>query len=114
MTRQGVRMRDLPHDIDADAVIAIGYYLDAHGWSTPVAISIAIPAVRRRVETALSDQSLQELIVEMCSSRRLAVLFDAGKLQSKIKIGNEAQEARGSGQAAPAGDGPPVATFPTT
>ena len=112
-------MRDLPRDIDADAVIAIGYYLDAHGWSTPVAISIAIPAVRRRVETALSDQSLQELIVEMCSSRRLAVLFDAGKLQSKIKnvnalIGHEAQEARGSGQAAPAGDGPPVATFPTT
>jgi len=78
-------MRDLPHDIDADAVIAIGCYLDRHGWSTPVAISSAIPAVRLRVETDLSDQALQELIVEMCCSRRLAVLFDAGDLQSKIK-----------------------------
>lgn len=80
-------MRDLPPDIDADAVIAIGSYLDTHGWSTPVAISTAIPAVRHRVDTNLSDQALQELIVEMCSSRRLAVLFDAGDLGSEIRKG---------------------------
>lgn len=71
-------MRVLPPDIDADAVIAIGSYLDAHGSSTPVSIRVAMQEVRRRVQTAMSDQALEELLVEMCSTRRLSVLFDGG------------------------------------
>ena len=69
-------MRDLPRDIDADAVIAIGQYLDDHGANSPVSIREAIPTLRRSAATNLSDEALLQLVVEMCATRRLSVLFD--------------------------------------
>ena len=69
-------MRALPPDIDVEAVIAIGRYLDGHGTSRPVSIHGALALLRRELSTQLSDASIEELLVEMCSSRKLAVLFD--------------------------------------
>ena len=69
-------MRALPPDIDVDAVIAIGRYLDDHGSSRPVSVHGALSALRRDLNTQLSDASIEELLVEMCASRKLAVLLD--------------------------------------
>jgi hypothetical protein len=69
-------MRALPQDIDVEAVIAIGRYLDDHGSGRPVSIHGALVSLRQALATQLSDASLEELLVEMCSSRKLAVLFD--------------------------------------
>jgi hypothetical protein len=70
-------MRALPYDVDAEAVIALGRYLDDHGPSTPVSVLGTIAVVRERAATTLSDEEIEELLVEMCSSRRLFVVFDA-------------------------------------
>ena len=69
-------MRALPQDIDVEAVIAIGRYLDDHGSGRPVSIHGALTALRSGLDTQLSDASLEELLVEMCASRKLSVLFD--------------------------------------
>jgi hypothetical protein len=69
-------MRHLPRDIDVDAVIAIGRYLDDHGSSRPVSVHGALSSLRRDLNTQLSDASIEELLVEMCASRKLPVLFD--------------------------------------
>lgn len=69
-------MRALPPDIDVEAVITIGRYLDGHGTSRPVSIHGALALLRHELSTQLSDASIEELLVEMCSSRQLAVLFD--------------------------------------
>lgn len=69
-------MRALPQDIDVEAVIAISRYLDDHGSSRPVSVHGALSALRRNLSTRLSDASIEELLVEMCASRKLAVLLD--------------------------------------
>ncbi len=69
-------MRALPQDIDVEAVIAIGRYLDDHGSGRPVSIQGALSSLRHRLSTQLSDASLEELLVEMCASRKLSILFD--------------------------------------
>jgi hypothetical protein len=76
MVHQDGSMRALPQDIDVEAVMAIGHYLDDHGSGRPVSIHGALSSLRCRLETPLSDASLEELLVEMCASRKLAVLFD--------------------------------------
>ena len=69
-------MRRLPQDIDVEAVLAIGRYLDDHGEARPVSVHHALAALRQRIDTQLSDAALEELLVEMCASRKLAMLFD--------------------------------------
>ncbi|PSJ61851.1 hypothetical protein [Kumtagia ephedrae] len=69
-------MKDLPADIDADAVITIGRYLDDHGRSAPVSLGIAIPEVRALVSTRLSNKAIEELLVQMAATRGMAVLLD--------------------------------------
>ncbi|MDX8500826.1 hypothetical protein RFM99_20715 [Mesorhizobium sp. VK4C] len=69
-------MRDLPINVDADAVIAIGNYLDDHSKATAVSVSGAIFAIRKKAMTTLSDNELEELIVESAAARHLAVLLD--------------------------------------
>ena len=70
-------MRELPSDVDADAVIQVGRYLDDHAKSTAVSISEALRIVRRRVPTSsVGDTWLEELIVESAATRHLAILLD--------------------------------------
>ncbi|RWD30846.1 MAG: hypothetical protein E5Y89_02190 [Mesorhizobium sp.] len=57
-------------------MIAIGYYLDDHSKTTPVSVSGAIFAIRKKAITTLSDEELEELIVESAGARHLAVLLD--------------------------------------
>ena len=70
-------MRDLPIDVDADAVIAVGRYLDDHAKTTAVSISEALRVIRRRVnKSRVGDSGLEELIVEGAAARKLAILLD--------------------------------------
>ncbi len=68
-------MKDLPKNIDADAVIAIGQYLDDHSKITPVSLSDAIRVIRKLVATSLSDFDLEKLIIESAGARHLSVLL---------------------------------------
>jgi hypothetical protein len=68
-------MRELPTDIDADVVIEIGRLLDDRAFSAPVPVHALAAEVRRRVETKLSDLAIEELIVEMASTRGLPMIF---------------------------------------
>ncbi|WP_421917039.1 hypothetical protein [Mesorhizobium sp.] len=70
-------MRSLPRDIDVDAVLEIGAYLDDQAHNVPVSIRAAVAEVRRRLKTDLSDHDLEELIVESASTRRLSLLLDS-------------------------------------
>ena len=45
-------MRELPFDIDADAVIEVGRYLDDHAKTTAVSIYEALRVIRRRVNNS--------------------------------------------------------------
>ena len=70
-------MRDLPIDVDADAVIAVGRYLDDHAKTTAVSISEALRVIRRGVnKSRVGDMWLEELIVESAAARKLAILLD--------------------------------------
>ncbi|MET2831748.1 hypothetical protein [Mesorhizobium shangrilense] len=70
-------MRELPSNVDADAVIEVGRYLDDHAKTTAVSISEAFRVVRRRVTPSrVGDTRLEELIVESAGTRHLAVLMD--------------------------------------
>ena len=70
-------MRDLPIDVDADAVIAVGRYLDDHAKTTAVSISEALRVIRRHVnKSRVGDSGLEELIVEGAAARKLALLLD--------------------------------------
>ncbi|UVK52899.1 hypothetical protein DBIPINDM_006339 [Mesorhizobium sp. AR02] len=70
-------MRELPFDIDADAVIEVGRYLDDHAKTTAVSIYEALRVIRRSVNNArVGDIGLEELIVESAATRKLALLLD--------------------------------------
>jgi hypothetical protein len=65
-------MRELPSDVDADAVIEVGRYLDNHAKTTAVSVSEA----RRVNGSRISDCGLEELILESAATRHLAILMD--------------------------------------
>jgi hypothetical protein len=70
-------MRELPSNVDADAVIQVGRYLDEHAKTTPVSISEALRVVRRRINgSPIGDLWLEELIIESAANRQLAILLD--------------------------------------
>jgi hypothetical protein len=76
MLQEGA-MRELPSNVDADAVIEVGRYLDDHAKTTAVSISEALRVVRRRVTPSrVGDTRLEELIVESAATRHLAILLD--------------------------------------
>lgn len=70
-------MRSLPRNIDVDAVLEIGAYLDDQAHAVPVSVRAAVAAIRRRLKTDLSDHDLEELIVESASTRHLSLLLDS-------------------------------------
>lgn len=69
-------MRELPKNIDADLVIEISQLLDDHPPLVPVPVYQLTVLVRQRVKTGLPDRSIEELIVEMATTRLLAMAFD--------------------------------------
>lgn len=69
-------MRDLPRDIDADVVIEISKLLDDRAKSVPVPVHKLAAMIRLGVETRLTNHSIEELIVEMATTRGLPMLFD--------------------------------------
>jgi hypothetical protein len=54
----------------------VGEYLDLHGKDAPISMRLAKTTLRWRVPTETSDEDLRRLIVDMCSSRQLPILFD--------------------------------------
>jgi hypothetical protein len=54
----------------------IGRYLDEHGKATPVSMFGAKAVLRKRMSRRLRDKDLQQLLVEMCSTRGLSLIFD--------------------------------------
>jgi hypothetical protein len=70
-------MRELPFDIDADAVIEVCRYLDDHAKTTPVSMSDALRVIRLRMKGSPFEESgLEELIMESAAPRHLAILLD--------------------------------------
>ena len=69
-------MRPLPRNVDADAVLAIGAYLDDQAHSVPISVRGGFDEVRKRTATSLSDHQLEELIIESAAARHLALLLD--------------------------------------
>ncbi|MET2832230.1 hypothetical protein [Mesorhizobium shangrilense] len=69
-------MRELPRNIDADVVLAIGEMLDDHARMASVSLAAAVTHIRKLQQTALSDDEVEQLVVEMAGSRGLAVKFD--------------------------------------
>lgn len=70
-------MRELPSNVDADAVIEVGRYLDDHAKTTAVSLSEAFRVIRGRMNgSPISDRGLEELIMESASTRHLAILLD--------------------------------------
>ncbi|MGX7875668.1 hypothetical protein ACVDG5_025760 [Mesorhizobium sp. ORM6] len=70
-------MRELPSNVDADAVIEVGRYLDDHSKVTPVSISEALRVIRPLINgSPISDSGLEELIMESAATRHLAMLLD--------------------------------------
>jgi hypothetical protein len=71
-------MRQLPVNIDADAVIQVGRYLDDHSKVTAVSISQALRVIRRRINgSPISESGLEALILESAATRHLALLLDS-------------------------------------
>jgi hypothetical protein len=70
-------MGQSPSNVDADAVIEVGRYLDDHAKTTAVSISEALRVIRRRLITSrVGDMWLEELIVESAATRQIAILLD--------------------------------------
>ncbi|WP_136617765.1 MULTISPECIES: hypothetical protein [Mesorhizobium] len=69
-------MRELPIDIDADVVLALGQALDDHAKMASVSIADLVKQIRTDFVTPLSDDDIEELVIEMAASRGLAVLLD--------------------------------------
>ena len=80
-------MRKLPFGTDADLVIEIGSYLDGHGKCMPVSIVGAKAVLRERLPRRVPKRELERLLVEMCSTRGLSVLFDESELTGRSKFG---------------------------
>lgn len=76
-------MRELPHDIDADVILEINRLLDGHSRVSPVSILWLIDEIRQKFETALSDDALELLAVEMVSSRNLPIKLDRPQRRRK-------------------------------
>lgn len=79
-------MRELPKDVDADVVIEIGRLLDDSPLFVPVRVHQLAASVRQKVRTVLPDLSIEELIVEMASARRLAMAFDLPGSENVVQI----------------------------
>jgi hypothetical protein len=60
---------------------AWGHYLDEHGKGMPVSMFGARAVFQERLPQQVAEKELQQLLVEMCASRGLALLFDAPDLQ---------------------------------
>jgi len=69
-------MRKLPKSIDAEVIIEISRCLEDRAHSTPVPVHKLASMIRYRVKTGLPVESIEELIVEMATSRQLPMLFD--------------------------------------
>jgi hypothetical protein len=76
-------MQELPHDIDADVIIEISRLLDGHSKVLPVSITWLIDEIRQKLETALSDDALELLAIEMVSSRNLPIKLDRPQRRQK-------------------------------
>jgi hypothetical protein len=76
-------VRTLPLSTDADLVFEIGTYLDGHGKSMPVSIVGAKAVLRERLPGAVPKKELERLLVEMCATRGLAVIFDERELTGR-------------------------------
>jgi hypothetical protein len=75
-------LRELPASTNAELVFEIGRYLDGHGKSTPVSMFGARAVLRGRLPRAITDDDeLLQLLVEMCATRGLSLLFDDSDLQ---------------------------------
>ncbi|MBZ9682834.1 hypothetical protein LB524_26555 [Mesorhizobium sp. ESP6-5] len=79
-------MRELPKDIDADVVIEISRLLDDSALFVPVRVHELTARVRQKVKTGLPDRSIEELIVEMASLRRLAMAFELPGSENVVQI----------------------------
>jgi hypothetical protein len=71
-------MRELPWNIDADLVLAVGRLLDDHAKMTSVSVAAAIAQIRKALKTKVTNDEIEQLIIEMAASRGLAVLIDRG------------------------------------
>ncbi|RUV41185.1 hypothetical protein EOD29_23820 [Mesorhizobium sp. M1A.T.Ca.IN.004.03.1.1] len=69
-------MRTLPKDIDADAVIEISRLLADRADVVPLPIHDLVKEIRRSIPTKLSDNAIEELVVEMAAARGLPMIFD--------------------------------------
>ncbi len=69
-------MRDLPNDFDADVVIEVGRLLDDAEDFPPLPVHELVKRVRTTLQTRLSDQAIEKLVVDMASKRGLPMVFD--------------------------------------
>lgn len=69
-------MRDLPRDIDADVVIEASRLLDDAEDLAPLPVHELDKRIRTTLQTRLSDQVIEELVVEMASKRGLPMVLD--------------------------------------
>jgi hypothetical protein len=69
-------VRELPSNIDADVLIEISKLLGDRPHSVPVPVHKMACMIRQNVETTLTMASIEELIVEMATTRQLPMLFD--------------------------------------
>ncbi|UVK35979.1 hypothetical protein LHFGNBLO_006260 (plasmid) [Mesorhizobium sp. AR10] len=69
-------MRDLPSDINADVVIEVSRLLDDAEDLLPLPVHELVQRIRTVLQTRLSDQAIEELVVEMASNRGLPMVFD--------------------------------------
>jgi hypothetical protein len=69
-------MRNLPSDIDADVVIEVSRLLDDAEDLLPLPVHELVKRIRTTLQTRLSDQAIEELVVEMASKRGLPMVFD--------------------------------------
>ncbi len=69
-------MRDLPMDIDADVVIEVGRLLDDAEDLATLPVHELVKRIRTILQTRLSDQAIEELVVDMATKRGLPMVFD--------------------------------------
>ncbi|WP_024927385.1 MULTISPECIES: hypothetical protein [unclassified Mesorhizobium] len=69
-------MRDLPGHIDADVVIEVSRLIDDAEDLLPLPVHELVKRIRTTMQTRLSDHAIQELVVEMASTRGLPMVFD--------------------------------------